>query len=392
MPKLTALSSLGLAKESTYGTPVAATSFLPFKNPNIGDDFTILKDEGFRGMPAGPLGAYQGVATSHVEFEGDFYPTDPAHLFMGLLGADTLVGAADPFSHTLKLAAAQPPSYTITDEVADTVFRQYPGSMVYDLALKFTPLTGLTYAAKAMGLKSATTSAPTETVQVATSAESSTTSVWTITTSAAHGLSVGDFVTLAGITPTAYNGTWQVATVTSATIFTINQTGNPGNGTGQGTATRTAFDTQPYFLGWQCAVAIGGVANAKVTGMDLKLSRSATPIFGANNTQSPAAIFLGPLAVAGSASLYYDDDTELLRYLNNTQGALAFTFDRGVTPARQLVLTMSLAAFEKGAVNRGKEYVETDINFEAIANAGDGSLTVMSPIQVLAKNSRSTAY
>jgi len=315
MPKQTALSTLGGAKETTYGTPVAAAFWLPHRNPSIADDYTVLRDEGFRGSPAGPFGAYQGVVTSHVEFEGDFYAVDTPHLLMGILGSDSVTGAADPYTHTLKLTAAQPPSYTYTDEVADTVFRQYPGQMVYDLELRFTPEEGLTYAAKLMGLRSQTTSAPTP-----------------------------------------------------------------------------SYDAAPFYLGWQAAVSLGGSANAKLTGASVHLTREAAPVFGAQNLQSPSLIFLGPLRVSGSCSFYWDDDTELLRYLNNTQGAFVFTFDRGVTPARQLVLTMTQAAFEKGAVNRGKIFVETDVDFEAIANATDGSAAVLSPVQVVAKNGRSAAY
>ncbi len=315
MPKQTALSTLGGAKETTYGTPVAAAFWLPFRSPSIGDDYTVLKDEGFRGSPTGPFGVYQGPVTSHVEFEGDFYATDTPHLLMGILGSDTVTGAADPFTHTFKLTAAQPPSYTYTDEVADTVFRQYPGQMVYDLEIRFTPEEGLTYAAKLMGLKSQTTSAPTP-----------------------------------------------------------------------------SFDTSPFFLGWQATVSLGGSANTKLTGASIHLQREAAPVYSAQNLQSPAVVFLGPLRVTGSCSFYWDDDTELLRYLNNTQGALVFTFDRGVTPARQLVLTMTQTAFERGQVNRGKVFVETDIDFEAIANSTDGSASVLSPLQAAVKNARSTAY
>lgn len=57
------------------------------------------------------------------------------------------------------------------------------------------------------------------------------------TTSAAHGLAVGDVVTIAGVTPTGYNGKWVVSTVPSATTFGIYVGTALGAGTAFGTAT-----------------------------------------------------------------------------------------------------------------------------------------------------------
>lgn len=48
------------------------------------------------------------------------------------------------------------------------------------------------------------------------------------TTSAAHGLTTGDSVTIAGATPTQYNGTFSV-TVTDSTHFTYTMSGTPGS-------------------------------------------------------------------------------------------------------------------------------------------------------------------
>jgi hypothetical protein len=57
------------------------------------------------------------------------------------------------------------------------------------------------------------------------------------TTSAAHGLSVGDVVTLAGVTPAGYNNKWAVVSVPSATTFGIYVGTALGAGSAFGTAT-----------------------------------------------------------------------------------------------------------------------------------------------------------
>jgi hypothetical protein len=57
------------------------------------------------------------------------------------------------------------------------------------------------------------------------------------TTSAAHGLGVGDVVTIAGVTPAGYNGKWAITAVGSATTFSIYVGTALGAGSAFGTAT-----------------------------------------------------------------------------------------------------------------------------------------------------------
>jgi hypothetical protein len=58
----------------------------------------------------------------------------------------------------------------------------------------------------------------------------------TFTTSTAHGLSVGQTVVVAGVTPTTFNGTFVVATVPSSTTFTVANVGTASQTGGSGTA------------------------------------------------------------------------------------------------------------------------------------------------------------
>lgn len=51
--------------------------------------------------------------------------------------------------------------------------------------------------------------------------------VATVTTASAHGLRVGDYVTISGATETEYNGTFAVATVPTTATFTYAVTGTP---------------------------------------------------------------------------------------------------------------------------------------------------------------------
>lgn len=59
--------------------------------------------------------------------------------------------------------------------------------------------------------------------------------VVTVQTSAPHGLSVGDNATVVGVTPTAYNGTFAVASIPDSTHITYALLSNPGSETVLGT-------------------------------------------------------------------------------------------------------------------------------------------------------------
>lgn len=88
-----------------------------------------------------------------------------------------------------------------------------------------------------------------------------------VTTSGAHGLSVGDVVTIAGVTPAGYNGKWAITAVGSATTFSIYVGTALGAGTAFGTATGESYGTaQGMKLGTgSTAVAKNGAGAALVT-------------------------------------------------------------------------------------------------------------------------------
>ena len=78
----------------------------------------------------------------------------------------------------------------------------------------------------------------------------STSTTLTFVTNIGACLVAGQSVTVAGMTPSGYNGTWTVAAVTwgnGECVFTVTNGGNPGQGTVFGT---TAYDPTPAAGGW----------------------------------------------------------------------------------------------------------------------------------------------
>ncbi len=86
---------------------------------------------------------------------------------------------------------------------------------------------------------------PTPQPAYATTAFAWASGIVTVTTGVAHGYAVGNTVTIAGVTPAGYNGTYVILSVPSTTTFTYALATNPGAATVQGTVTLvTQFDMQ----------------------------------------------------------------------------------------------------------------------------------------------------
>lgn len=86
--------------------------------------------------------------------------------------------------------------------------------------------------------------AATKTITAATASAE----IATFTFGSAHGYSVGDWIDVTGVTPSGYNGTWQIRTVPSSSTFTAHIGTTPGNGTVFGTAEKTDVPEIPEEL------------------------------------------------------------------------------------------------------------------------------------------------
>jgi len=164
---LSNLSYLGIAKETTQGTYVAPTDFLPVDKSTlkVDDNPARLRDETLRGNAALLQGIYDGVKFATVAFSGPFFPDVCGHL-LKIIGPDTIAGS-NPYTHTFKLTSAQPSSYSLADfDVVEA--RGFVGQVLDTLTLKFDINGFVTYDASFTGWASAAQSTPSN-VQTAVS-------------------------------------------------------------------------------------------------------------------------------------------------------------------------------------------------------------------------------
>lgn len=163
MPQSTARSYLGIAKESTYGTAVAATNFVPVSGVTPKDNVTLIQDQGWRGSMVDEYGETAGPISAELDFSGDVFTDTIGFPLAGILGDIASTGTAAPYSHVISVLNSgngQPSSYTINDNYA-AGNRRYAGAKFSEVQISFAADGVLTHSTKAMTLGSAPTTAPT---------------------------------------------------------------------------------------------------------------------------------------------------------------------------------------------------------------------------------------
>ena len=164
-------SYIGIAKETTKGTIVAPTDFIPVAKDSLKpvDIVDPLYDTGLRGSNVVNYNYIQGRTRSTFDFGGAVFADTIGYGLAGVLGAVATTGASAPYTHTISLLNSltsdvdvQPISYTLTDFYAVDV-RSYPGCQFSDFSLKFNADGMLEYDTKTTGWASTTVADPTPT-------------------------------------------------------------------------------------------------------------------------------------------------------------------------------------------------------------------------------------
>ena len=315
----TVKSYLGVALETTKGTPVAATNFVPITANTFKpvDVIAPLYDTGIRGSMVTNYAYFQGRHNTTVDFGGPVFADTVGFWIAGILGDVTTTGSSAPYTHVISVknavgssSDAQPKAMTISDFYAAGT-RYYPGCQVTDFGLTFNADGILEYTAKMIGWPSTTNTAPTP--------------------------------SFTSVLPT------QV---------------------------------------WTGVATIGGSAVGYVKTGTLDLTRKSEAIFTVQATQSPYQCFVADLEVKGKITVVMQDDTELTRYLTNTQPTVNFNFSTGTgATATQVSFNLTKGAYTTSAIERSADHVELTFDIEAIANVTDaGTSAGYSPVKFTLQN------
>lgn len=163
MPKPSHLAVLGVSKETTPGTPVAAAKWIPWKTLTPKDDIGLIEDTGQRGAPVDVFGLYPGQKGAELDLGGDVFADTIGWPLVSVLPDLVVTGASAPYSSvfsTLCTGDTQPPSQTLT--IFDPLGTwQYPGAQCSELGFKWNADGLFEWSAKYTTWAYATTTTPT---------------------------------------------------------------------------------------------------------------------------------------------------------------------------------------------------------------------------------------
>jgi hypothetical protein len=386
---MTASSFLGLGIETTRGTPITPTNYLPIDSPVLTPMVGWLEDKGYRGSPAEIYGQVPGPQHATYEAKGNvFLDTFPLLLRAVLGSTDTTTIA--PTSTTLSSSAAAGATTISTTAtiaagtfiVVDTgsvleahsvtsVSGSGPYTVTLDQPLLYphnngAAVTGLT--AHQIGLLNSPSTAhqpPSFTIVDDDG----------VSAKQLAG-AIGDSLNLSFGADTAFG--WSAKFI-----------GNPFTVT---SAPSETYTTEIFVPGYSVNAMIGGTQSQVVAKGEIDMKRSSEAIQTANGTNSPLVNFAGPITVEGKLTLVViSGDNTLTQGTSWTKQAVSILFSEPTT-GHALKLQMSQVQYDSPKINRGKNYVQVDTNFKAEANATDAISTGDAPILTKTGNGKTTAY
>ncbi len=406
MPNPTTYTSakqfVGVAKETTQGTAVVPTVTIPVDKFEPEDKFKWLDDKALRGSLVETYNRIQGPANIDFDMSGPLFFDAAGYLLNNLFGDDvesgTYTGSGTTTLSSSSIVGATSIS-TVASISATTVIQidtanlsevrtvtSVSGAGPY--TLNFTP--GLVYAHNSA-----------VTVQPITTPYSHKFSVLNSGNGQPGSLTITDFQG-----PTAVTGARAYAgcclselTIKGNAESTLIEYDAKGSGWGPSAAavstpTSSPSTVQP-FAAWRFQLGLAGPATGgtlvkTVGNFEVAMKRSLQLIWTGQNSQSPYFIQRGKVTVTGKLDFVaVADETPLTYLLSNTQPQFQLLATNSLSGANLLSLQFDSqqAAWSTSKIDRSKDAVGYQVEFEAIANTTNaGGSGGFSPLAVTIQN------
>lgn len=391
MPQPNWLVTLGFAKESVWGTPIATPTWSASVDAPVFDEHQDeIEDTGLRGIRSATQAVTFGAGYTDVTLPNmPYYGDDSGNYLMAMLGTDTVSGTARTGTIGAVSAGATSATYTPGTggaSVTGDVFVIDAGLPTQEIVIPTSiaanvwtvPATGLNSFKFAHGAAATVKTLFTHTITVLNSGAPPSYT----------GVKFDNLVATARQVAGIYFTQVDLA-LTNPGKFLISAKGLGKLGANVAKPTYPAYTSEPFNVPWQAIFTIGGVANARVIDFKQSIKAPAVQIFGMNGTQSPTAAVPDQLVVDGTSIIVPDDYTEFNYYLNDTQPAVSYTIDNGST--RTTIQTSKLVFMTPTVLDHSGNYTMLKATHKAVANSTDAG-TGNAPIKVVALNSRSTVY
>jgi hypothetical protein len=158
-----------------------------------------------------------------------------------------------------------------------------------------------------------------------------------------------------------------------------------------------SFTTAAFVPGWNISTSIGGTSLAYIAEGEIRLNRNTAPIF-TMGTQAPRVNFAGPLEVTGRLLAVVENTSDIFSNASTGYGLFRSAQPTVITltdpvSSNTIAFTMTKVQYQDVKRQRGKSFVEVEVNFTANANATDAvASSGYSPIAVVTTNNIASAY
>jgi Phage tail tube protein len=379
----TALSFLGLGKETVRGIGVVPTVYIPLKTITPQDVIDELPVEVLTGSMAKEIDVIQGYKWTILDVGGPVFPDTIPWFLAGALGDITSVTSrtvADAVTNSTTLVTSATAAFTAIDFGRPISGTNIPAGATIVAVIS---ATNITISANATGTGSALS----------------------ITIGAASLFSHAMAVKNSGdAQPTSHTGT-DFYGVTQARQYAglqwhevnIKFSGKLLEHTCKATGLVSSLPVAKPTVSlstvlpipqWQGSVQVGGSAILTMESGEFMVQRTVEVVKALTGTQQPSQIFIGDAIATGKFTAIMNDDTELTRYL--VGGAVSFDilWTTGVGAAlTSLEFHTSKAKYTLGKIVRGQGHVTVDIEFKALGNVTDaGASGGYNPAKFIAQN------
>lgn len=385
-------SQIGLALETTRGTPPAAPSYMiPVRGPKYTIKLDMIPDETLQGNM---VQVYDDIPGLRYDSHGwDGYPyLDSLPLFIAceLGSADTMTAA--PASTTLA-AAATAGSTTI--------------STAGSIAANSYIVIGSGSTLETHYTTAVSGSASPYTVTLQTPLLYNQANGATVTGLTTHAFSLLNNAGGVNQPPSAsiwdYDGEeWRLLSAAQMDEFTIKGTGtgladytvtwfaNPAQM--NATAPSVSYTTVPTPAPWTATLLFNGTQVNTVVDWEFDLKRGVKPIPALTGSQEYFMYFSDMLQATGKLTFVEQAGSP---YLSTFQEGSSFSIDLtlyDLSTGDALNLHSSRAKYLTGDLNRGGQWVEAEMTFQLLPSSTDALAGGRSPIKITVANSVTTQY
>lgn len=387
MTALSRLAILGMAKESTPGTYVAPTVYIPFTSADYEEMYTEIKDESYRANDSALQGLYQGVVEADWGIDLLAYPDVAGHFLRAIIGPDTVTAGASTTLSANSLVGATTVTVTSATGIVTGTYIQIgtgaTGEYAYVSGVAGSTLTVSSVAGQAVGLLKAHSSGDTVVAQTTHTFKQSTSAA-----KATYSLTVYD--TSSGTPTLGYSDVVfsevQIKIDPKASV-TLTTKAKALPGVSQSAMTPTYTALAPV-LGWEWTMTNAGGSSTRGLTFDLSIKRQVEVIHSSNGVQAPREIFQGALDVDGTYKAVFENLTDMNLYTAYTQLPAVATLQQPVAfGGASLALTMSQSGWFKGKRDLKPPYVQADFSLAGIYNTTDSG-----SVAAVLKNFQTTAY